>query len=254
MELFNQTKEGWFRGFLSQPHGIPSDDTFRRVFEKINPKKFQQHFMDWVKAVEKLTRGQVIAIDGKTVKGTRHSKQKAIHIVSAWASENKVVLGQLKTDEKSNEITAIPQLLDLLSVSGCIVTIDAMGCQTEIAQKIIDEEGDYLLAVKKNQGHLYEDIEWLFKLTTDINYAEDGFDQAKTVDKRHGRLEVRQCWVITDSEWLTYVRDRHRWPQLCGVVKVAAKRDHDKRRKPEVRYYITSCPISAERLLAATRH
>jgi len=253
MELFGQTKEAWFRSFLSLPHGIPSDDTFRRVFERIDPKKFQERFMNWVKVVEQLTGGQVIAIDGKTVKGTRSSTQKALHILSAWASENKVVLGQLKTDEKSNEITAIPQLLDLLSISGCIVTIDAMGCQTEIAQKVIDEDGDYLLAVKKNQEHLYEDIEWLFKFATDMNYAEEGFDQAKTVDKGHGRLEVRQCWAINDPEWLAYIRDRNRWPQLCGVVKVAAKREHDKRRKPEVRYYITSYSASAERLLAATR-
>jgi len=253
MELFGQTKEAWFRSFLSLPHGIPSDDTFRRVFERIDPKKFQERFMNWVKVVEQLTGGQVIAIDGKTVKGTRSSTQKALHILSAWASENKVVLGQLKTDEKSNEITAIPQLLDLLSISGCIVTIDAMGCQTEIAQKVIDEDGDYLLAVKKNQEHLYEDIEWLFKFATDMNYAEEGFDQAKTVDKGHGRLEVRQCWAINDPEWLAYIRDRNRWPQLRGVVKVATKRDCDKRHKPEVRYYITSCAAPAERILAATR-
>lgn len=253
MELFGQTKEAWFRSFLELPHGIPSDDTFRRVFERIDPEKFQKCFMNWVKVIQQLTSGQVIAVDGKTVKGTRRSGQKAIHIVSAWASENKVVLGQLKTDEKSNEITAIPQLLDLLSISGCIVTIDAMGCQTEIAHKVIDEEGDYLLAVKKNQGHLYEDIEWLFKLATDTNYAEEGFDQDKTVDKGHGRLEVRRCWVITDAEWLAYIRDRNRWPQLYGVVKVTALRSRDKRRKPEVRYYITSCAASAERLLAATR-
>lgn len=253
MELFGQTKEAWFQGFLDLPHGIPSDDTFRRVFEAIDPEKFQSCFMSWVQAIHRLTSGQVIAIDGKTVKGTRRSGQKAIHMVSAWASGNKVILGQLKTDEKSNEITAIPQLLDLLTISGCIVTIDAMGCQTEIAQKIIDEEGDYLLAVKKNQGHLYEDIEWLFKLTTEANYAEEGFDQEKTVNKGHGRLEVRRCWTITDAEWLTYVRERDRWPKLRAVVKVEATRSRDKRRKPEVRYYITSCTASSERLLAATR-
>lgn len=253
MELFGQTKEAWFRGFLELPHGVPSDDTFRRVFEAIDPEKFQGCFMNWVQAVHRLTDGQVIAIDGKTVKGTRRGQQKGIHMVSAWASANKVLLGQLKTEEKSNEITAIPQLLDLLAISGCIVTIDAMGCQTEIAQKIIDEEGDYLLAVKKNQGHLYEDIAWLFKLATETNYAEAGFDREKTVNKGHGRLEVRRCWTITDPEWLTYLRDRARWPQLRGVVKVAATRSRDKRRKPEVRYYITSCAASAERLLAATR-
>ena len=253
MELFGQTKEAWFRGFLKLPHGIPSDDTFRRVFEGIDPEKFQSCFMNWVQAVHQVTGGQVIAIDGKTVKGTGYLGQKAIHMVSAWASANKVVLGQLKTDEKSNEITAIPQLLDLLSISGCIVTIDAMGCQTEIAQKIVDKAGDYLLAVKKNQGHLYEDIEWLFELATEANYAQEGFEQDKTVNKGHGRLEVRRCWTITDTEWLSYIRDRHRWPGLSAVVKVSATRTRDKRCKPEVRYYIASCTPSAETLLAATR-
>ena len=253
MELFGQTKEAWFRSFLTLPHGIPSDDTFRRVFEVIDPEKFQQCFMNWVEAVHRLIGGQVIAIDGKTVKGTGRTRQKAIHMVSAWASENRVLLGQRKTEEKSNEIIAIPQLLELLAISGCIVTIDAMGCQTEIAQKVIDQEGDYLLAVKKNQGHLYEDIQWLFKLATETNYAEEGFDQEKTVDKGHGRLEIRRCWVITDTEWLTYIRDQDRWPQLQGVVKVEATRSRDKRYKPEVRYYITSCLASAQRLLAATR-
>ena len=254
MELFAQTKADWLGSFLVLKHGLPSDDTFRRVFEGIDPEKFQKCFMEWIAKVQELTSGQVIPIDGKTVKGSRKKGSKrAIHMVSAWATSNKVVLGQVKVDDKSNEITAIPELLDLLCIRGCIVTIDAMWCQTEIAQKIIDGGGDYLLAVKKNQGRLYEDIDWLFKLANDDNYAQDGFDQEKTVDKGHGRLEIRRCWTITDKEWLTYIRDRARWTQLNTVIKVEATRSQDKPRKPEVRYYICSALAPAKQLLAATR-
>jgi predicted transposase YbfD/YdcC len=255
MELFGQTKEEWFRGFLELPHGIPSDDTFRRVFEVIDPVKFQQRFMNWVQTISDLTAGEVIAIDGKAVRGTyqKDRKKRAVHMVSAWATNNKLVLGQRKVAEKSNEITAIPELLELLTISGCIVTIDAMGCQTEIAEQIVQQEGDYLLAVKKNQEHLYEDIEWLFELATDANYAGKGFDTSRTVNKDHGRLETRRCWLISDAEWLSYIRDRHRWPHLKAIVKVEANRQVDSHKKPEVRYYIASFSGSAKQVLAATR-
>lgn len=256
MELFGQTKEGWFREFLELPYGIPSDDTFRRIFEVIEPVKFQQSFMNWVQTISDLTAGEVIAIDGKAVRGSyqKDDKKRAVHMVSAWAANNKLVLGQRKVADKSNEITAIPELLELLTISGCIVTIDAMGCQTEIAEQIIQQEGDYLLAVKKNQEHLYEDIEWLFKLATAANYAEEGFDAHHTVNKGHGRLEIRRCWLIADEEWLTYIRDRHRWPHLTTVVKVEATRQVNHRKKPEVRYYIASFSASATQMLAATRN
>jgi hypothetical protein len=152
LEIFGKSKEGWLKGFLELPNGIPSHDTFGRVFSLLDAQQFQDCFLEWVKAVNDVTRGQVIAIDGKTVRRS-HDKtlgKSAIHMVSAWASENRLVLGQTKVAEKSNEITAIPELLALLDVSGCIVTIDAMGCQKEIARLIIEDSGDYVLALKEN--------------------------------------------------------------------------------------------------------
>ena len=255
MELFDQAKEAWFRQFLELPHGIPSDDTFRRVFEAIDPEKFQASFISWVETISALTSGEVVAIDGKTVRGTyqKSSQKRAIDMVSAWATVNKLVLGQVKVSDKSNEITAIPELLSLLAISGCIVTIDAMGCQTEIADQIVEQGADYLLAVKQNQGHLAEDVAWLFKLATEANNAEEGFDTGDTVNKDHGRLETRRCWVITDEEWLTYIRDRQRWTNLSAVVKVEATRQVKRGKKPEVRYYIASYVASAKAMLATTR-
>lgn len=255
MELFGQTKEAWFREFLELPHGIPSDDTFRRVFAAIDPEKFQQSFISWVESISVLTAGEVVAIDGKSVRGTyqKGQKKRAVHMVSAWAAENRLVLGQKKVSDKSNEITAIPELLALLSVSGCIVTIDAMGCQTDIAAQIVQQEADYLLAVKKNQGHLYEDIEWLFSLATDTNYAQEGFESSQTVNKDHGRLETRRCWLITNEQWLEHIRDRRRWPNLTAIVKIEATRRNGRRQKPEVRYYIASYCAPAKQVLAATR-
>lgn len=155
MESFGQTKEAWFREFLELPHGILSSDTFRRVFEAIDPGKFQQSFINWVQTIRLLTAGEVVAIDGKTVRRTyqKGQKKRAVHMVSAWAAQSKLVLGHKKINDKSNEITAIPELLELLSVAECIVTIDAMGCHTDIAEQIVQQEVDYLLAVKKDQRH-----------------------------------------------------------------------------------------------------
>lgn len=168
-ELFGQAKIEWFKSFLQLPNGIPSDDTFRRVFARIDPQQFQRSFLDWVRSVYDLTQGQVVAIDGKLSRRSydRAAGRSAINMVSAWASENQMVLGQVKVDQESNEITAIPELLDMLEIAGCIVTIDAIGCQTEIAEKIVEKEGDYVLAVKGNQGTLHEDLvgyfDWALK-------------------------------------------------------------------------------------------
>ena len=165
IELFGKSKQAWLAKFLRLPNGIPSHDTFGRVFSRLDPDEFQNSFMEWVATISQITKGQVIAIDGKTLRGShdRANGKDAIHIVSAWASANHVVLGQTKVDDKSNEIVAIPQLLELLEVSGCIVTIDAMGCQTEIAGQIISKRADYVLAVKENQGRLYEGVKDSFE-------------------------------------------------------------------------------------------
>ena len=172
VEEFGKARIEWFQTFLELANGIPSHDTFNRVFARLDPEQFQACFMRWMNAVSEVVGGQVIAIDGKVLRRS-HDKgigKAAIDMVSAWASANRLVLGQVKVDEKSNEITAIPQLLQVLEVAGCIVTIDAMGCQTDIAEKIIDREAEYVLALKENQGNLYEDVEHLFADLEDSQY------------------------------------------------------------------------------------
>ena len=198
IEGFGFAKEAWFKIFLRLPYGIPSHDTFRSVFSKLDPELFRMSFIRWVEAISALTFGEVVPIDGKTVRRSHDKGQdkQAIHMVSAWASENGLVLGQVKVDDKSNEITAIPELLRLLAINGCIVTIDAMGCQTDIAVQIISQGADYVLALKDNHKRLHQEVQRLFtdalsNSNTPIPYK---FDQ--TVHKDHGRIETRRCWTI----------------------------------------------------------
>ena len=177
------------------------------VFARLDPEQFQRCFMEWVQAVAQVTQGEVVAINGKTVRRShdRTLGKKAIHMVNVWASSNGLALGQTKVDEKSNEITAIPKLLQLLELSGCIVTIDAMGCQKEIAREIIEAQADYLLAVKENQGRLYQDVRDLFEGAEEYDFEGVSYDFVRTLNKGHGRLEPRQCWVITDPDCLDYL-------------------------------------------------
>ena len=193
VEMFGKSREDWFRTFLDLPHGIPSHDTFGDVFSRLDPDRFQECFMEWSREVADLLPGEVVAIDGKTVRRSHDNRagKQAIHLVSAWASANTLTLGQVKTEEKSNEITAIPRLLELLDLRGCIVTIDAMGCQKEIAQGIVDREADYLLAVKENQGRLYQDIRDLFEGAEEWGFDGVPHDYATTLNKGHGRIERR---------------------------------------------------------------
>ncbi len=165
IELYGCTKYEWLKTFLELPNGIPSHDTFARGFAQLNPQQFQKCFLNWMKSVHKITDGEVVAIDGKTLCGShdKNSDQSAIQMVSAWATTNKLVLGQVKVDEKSNEIIAIPELLKILELAGCIVTIDAIGCQKEIVKLITQQNADYVISLKKNQGNLYESVEQLFK-------------------------------------------------------------------------------------------
>ncbi|MEH1821959.1 MAG: ISAs1 family transposase, partial [Nostoc sp.] len=172
IETYGCAKYEWLKTFLDLPNGIPSHDTFARVFAQINPQQFQSCFLDWMKSVQKITSGEVVAIDGKTLRSSydESSDQSAIVMVSAWATTNRLVLGQVKVDEKSNEITAIPELLKVLELSGCIVTIDAIGCQKEIVKLITQKDADYVITLKKNQGNLYDEVEKLFQsgISTDF--------------------------------------------------------------------------------------
>ncbi len=192
VELFGKNKKDWLKTFLELPKGIPSHDTFGRVFAKIKPEEFQQRFIAWVRAIEKLTAGQVIAVDGKKLRRSHDQRagKEAIYMVSAWATQNQLVLGQTKVADKSSEITAIPELLRLLDVTGCIVTLDALGTQTKIAETIVAGGGDYLLAVKENQGHLFEDIHCLFEVDVAHGLDKAQHSHAQTVNKGHGRIEI----------------------------------------------------------------
>lgn len=252
---FGRTKEKWLRTFLILPHGIPSHDTFGRVFGLIGSDEFQQGFISWITAISDLTAGQVIAIDGKRLRRSHDGRlgKAAIHMVSAWASANRLVLGQVKTDEKSNEITAIPELLKLLVIKDCIVTIDAMGCQTNIAQLIIDQGGDYVLALKGNQGNLHRDVQDLLAYAQEIDFKQVAHDQYQIVEKGHGRLEIRRHWTISEPEFITFVDPKGKWAGIQSIGMVEAQRTIGDQTSSEVRYYISSLSGDATRFAQAIR-
>ena len=252
IEFFGQTQQEWLSSFLELPNGIPSHDTFREVFRRLDPVEFEEHFLMWIQAVTERIKG-LISIDGKQLRRShdRSSGKKAIYMVSAWANENKLVLGQRKVDEKSNEITAIPKLLDVLMLAGCIVSIDAMGCQTAIAQKIIDKKGDYVLSVKKNQKTLLSDIIGIFETVEKMDYAAVIHDYYKSTEKSHGRLETRECWVITDPEYVSLLQGQDDWAGLKAIIKIKGTRHHTQ--KEVARYYIASLDKDAKFLLETVR-
>jgi predicted transposase YbfD/YdcC len=250
-----ETKEHWLKQHLKLEHGIPSHDTFRRLFLCLNPEQFQHSFMSWINHVFKVTGGQVIAIDGKEMHGSKSAKlgRKAIDMVSAWATTNQLVLGQQKVDEKSNEITAIPKLLKLLNLEGCLVTIDAMGCQTEIAQQIVNQGGSYLLAVKENQGHLYQDIEFLFTCAHQHEFKGIDSDYAVDISSGHGRIEKRECWLIDDGAQLDFIRNRQAWAGLKTIVMIRSQRQEGDKVTIKERYFISNLVADAQQLLSAKR-
>lgn len=210
MELFGREKEDWLKEFLELENGIPSHDTFGDVFAAIDPEAFREGFMEWVETIRIKVSGEVIAIDGKTICASKSmaDNKRPVHIVSAWAAENGLVLGEIAVEEKSNEIVAIPKLLKMLELTGCIVTIDAMGTQKEIAGAIKDAKADYVLPVKQNHPGLYEDISLYF--STEIS----GCDYAKTTEKSHGRIEMRECYCSTDIQWLEQKKE---WYGISGI-------------------------------------
>lgn len=253
IERFGKAKVRWFKRYLPLKHGIPSHDTFGDFFGALDPDQFTQAFIDWMTSAEELSG--VIALDGKTIRRSYDKRlgKSAIHMVSAWSSLNRFVLGQVKVDDKSNEITALPQLIQLLAIKGCLVTIDAMGTQVEIAKSIVEKKGDYMLSVKLNQKHLHEDISYLFKHAKGANFNDDGFDQAQTVEKGHGRVEIRECQVITHPEWLQYLRGFSNWVKLQAVIKMTRTRKIGGKTSVETSYYICSQQIVATDALSVVR-
>jgi len=237
------------------PNGIPSHDTFGRVFSLIDAQQFQLAFYEWVLTVNEIIRGQVINIDGKCLRGSDDKRlgKRAISMVSAWAEENEIVLGQRKVDEKSNEITAIPELLKMLAISGCIVTIDAIGTQTDIAKTIIEANADYVLSVKENQGHLYEDVAVLFAVDQAQNFKYASFEYEKTTNKGHGRIDVRECWSTSDPEYLNLIRGVQNWIGLTSIAMVVSTRMIGEKQTKHVRFYISSLPSNAKRILDTVR-
>lgn len=243
IEEFGKAKEAWFTELLNLPNGIPSHDTFGRVFAHLDPKEFEASFLQWVKGISQTVKG-VIAIDGKTLRRSHDhaAGKKALHMVSAWAVENRLVLAQVATDEKSNEITAIPVLLRQLALAGCIVTIDAMGTQTKIADQIIEQGGEYALALKDNQGNLYEEVKATFALAEKDRFANIQHESDQTIEKDHGRLEIRKYWTISDPEILEYLDPEKKWKGLRGLGMVKAERRIGPEVSQETRYFLLSFP------------
>lgn len=234
MKMFARTKEDFFRKFLKLENGIPSEDTINRVFSAIDSDEFESCFRDWVNTISVMKQGQVIAIDGKSLRGAKsNGKKSPVHMVSAWASDNNLVLGQVRVTEKSNEITAIPQLLDTLDVEGCIITIDAMGTQIEIVNKIVENNADYILAVKENQKQLLEDLQDELRFSKNTLIDE-------TIDIGHGRIETRKCSVVSEFQ---FIEKTTKWCDLKSIIKIESIREFKNSDKPTenaVRYYISN--------------
>jgi predicted transposase YbfD/YdcC len=239
IEDFANLKFDWLKKFLELPDGIPSHDTFRRVFLLLDPVAFQKCFYAWASSFREKIVGETIALDGKTSRGSSDISldKKGVHMVSAWANENQMVLGQIKVNEKSNEITAIPELLELLDVSGCTVTIDAMGTQKEIAKKIIEKDADYVLGLKGNQETLHDDVKTYIDDQMDNKITTSSHQSKKTVDANHGRIEERNYHLFTDLDWLEQKDD---WAGLMGIGMVESRIEKNKKISLERRYYITS--------------
>lgn len=234
MSAFARSKELFLSSFLELPNGIPSKDTIRRVFSSIDNLQFEECFFNWVSSLSGILKEQVISLDGKTLRGAKsHGKKSPVHMVSAWACENNLVLGQLRVNEKSNEITAIPKLLERLFIENCFITIDAMGCQKEIADKIIKKQADYILAVKENQPELYQDIQDEFRFSKVC-------DTTTSHDVDHGRIETRTCSVISS---FSHIQNAEKWKNLSSIIKIDSIREFknsDKKSEHSTRYYISS--------------
>jgi predicted transposase YbfD/YdcC len=250
--LFGKQKLAFLRRFLPFANGTPSHDQLGLIFGALDAEGFQSCFAAWTQSLARAVEG-VVAIDGKTARRSfdRALGRGAVHMISAWSSVQKLVLAARAVDEKSNEITAIPELLELLAIKGAIVTIDAMGCQTKIAAKILDKGADYVLGLKGNQGNLRDDVELLFTEQAARGFADVAVSKASSVDGDHGRIETREVFAVADIAWL---KERHPdWKGLRSLVMVLARRESAKGEESERRFYISSLPAEAEKLGAAIR-
>lgn len=254
VEAFGRAKAAWLRTFLALPHGIPSHDTFGRVFAALDPAQFERGFRSWVAAIAAATSGAV-AIAGKTLRRSHdatHGKE-ALVLVSAWAEANRLVLGQVAVDPGSNEIPAIPALVQQLALAGCTVTVDAIGCQTAIATQIARQGADYVLALKENQPTLWAGVATVFREGRISGFAPGTHQARRTVEKNHGRIEVREVWTVEDAALIAYLDPQGAWPNLRSVAMVVAERRMGNEASRETRYYLSSLPGDATLVGAAVR-
>ena len=253
MEEYGEAKQEWLATFLELKHGIPSHDTFRRVFILLNPVELKSVFVDWISSAVSLSQGALVNLDGKNLRGSKAplKGKKALNVVSAWVSEQSVVLGQIKCEEKSNEITAIPELLKILDLKGCVVTIDAMGCQTGIVKAIVDKEADYVISLKGKQGTLHQEVKQYLDWAQHHNFKDIAAETCRRLEKGHGRIEERRSWVTAEIGWL---EQKEEWEKLKSGIMVEAVREvSGKEKTTERRYFISSLEANAEQALRAVR-
>lgn len=255
VEQFGESKLDWLKSYLELPAGIPSHGTFGRVFRLLDAEAFQERFMRWVEATFAVERGQVIAVDGKMARGSRDSYrgQDAIHLISAFAHASGLLLGQRKVDDKSNEITAVPELLKTRFIKGCVIPVDALNCQKDIAQTIMDREADYVFALKGNHPPLHQEVIEGFDWAKARHFRDIDHTFAQTVNKGHGRLEIRQCYALTDPGAFQALADYDGWAGLRSIAVVYRERRLPDRTQKETAYFLSSLPADAERILHATR-
>jgi predicted transposase YbfD/YdcC len=261
MEDFGHAKRQWFETFLDLPNGIPSHDTFNRVFAALDPDAFLNCFVQWTQALRQTIHQEIVAIDGKALRRAYHQKEHIKYVVSAWAEANNLVLGQVKVDEKSNEITALPELLRVLELSGCIVTLDALGCQKNIAKEIKEADAEYVLALKGNQGLVHEEVKSFLDAAiaevqalrpkgAALSKVAAALAQTQTIEKAHGRIETRRYYQSDQLEWFA---DRNAWEGLTSVGLVEATREINGNKTTERRYYLSSLPLDVKLFAQAVR-
>jgi predicted transposase YbfD/YdcC len=255
IERFGWAKAEWLKNFLDLDNGIPSHDTFGRVFRWLDEAAFQAAFLKWTQSLCQVSEGEIIALDGKKLRGSEEKTQKrpGIWMVSAWAKENRMVLGQKRVDEKSNEITAMPELLSRLDITGCVVTVDALNTQTKLAEAIVAAQADYIFAVKGNHRTLHEDLHLLFEGFEQDEYRQVLFETAKSISQVHGRDEIRQVFVVKEAEYRDYLRRAGEWKHLKSLVKLITVRKSPHKTEVSTRYFISSWQASAADFLKAIR-